>query len=112
MLEINGKEFTPDEDLVIQGDEFSACDIEQPAVIRNPFPYYDLMRQKPIQYGVRGYPPGTVQGVDEPIPARGSVAQQISPPGPPTATAPANAAEEVAHCSCSRRVCRRVAALD
>ena len=42
MLEINGKEFTPDEDLVIQGDEFSACDIEQPAVIRNPFPYYDL----------------------------------------------------------------------
>lgn len=58
MLEINGKEFTPDEDLVIQGDEFSACDIEQPAVIRNPFPYYDLMRQKPIQYGVRGYPPG------------------------------------------------------
>jgi hypothetical protein len=49
MLEINGKEFIPDGDLVIQGDEFSACDIEQPAVIRNPFPYYDLMRNKPIQ---------------------------------------------------------------
>ena len=71
MLEINGKEFIPDDDLVIQGDEFSACDIEQPAVIRNPFPYYDLMRDKPIQFGVRGYPPGTVQGVDEPIPAWG-----------------------------------------
>ena len=71
MLEINGKEFIPDDDLVIQGDEFSACDIEQPAVIRNPFPYYDLMRDKPIQFGVRGFPPGTVQGVDEPIPAWG-----------------------------------------
>ena len=29
------------------------------------------MRDKPIQFGVRGYPPGTVQGVDEPIPAWG-----------------------------------------
>jgi cytochrome P450 len=71
MLEINGEKFTPDEDLVIEGSEFSACDIEQPAVIRNPFPYYDLMRDKPLQFGVRGYPPGTMAGVDEPIPAWG-----------------------------------------
>ena len=57
------------DDLVISGDEFHARDLEQPAVIRNPFPYYDMLRDKPLQFGVRGYPPGTVEGMDEPIPA-------------------------------------------
>ena len=57
------------DDLVISGDEFHARDLEQAAVIRNPFPYYDMLRDKPLQFGVRGYPPGTVEGMDEPIPA-------------------------------------------
>ena len=57
------------DDLVISGDEFHARDLEQPAVIRNPFPYYDMLRDKPLQFGVRGYPPGTVEGMDEPIPS-------------------------------------------
>jgi len=55
--------------LVISGDEFHARDLEQPAVIQNPFPYYDMLRDKPIQFGVEGYPPGTVKGMDKPIPA-------------------------------------------
>ena len=57
------------DDLVISGDEFHARDLEQAAVIRNPFPYYDMLRDKPLQFGVRGYPPGTVEGMDEPIPS-------------------------------------------
>ena len=57
------------DDLVISGDEFHARDLEQAAVIRNPFPYYDMLRDRPIQFGVRGYPPGTVEGMDEPIPS-------------------------------------------
>jgi cytochrome P450 len=56
-------------ELIISGDEFHARDLEQPAVIQNPFPYYDMLRDKPIQFGVEGYPPGTVKGMDKPIPA-------------------------------------------
>ena len=41
------------DDLVISGDEFHARDLEQAAVIRNPFPYYDMLRDKPLQFGVR-----------------------------------------------------------
>ena len=55
--------------LEISGEKFHARDLEQPAVIANPFPYYDMLREEPIQYGVQGYPPGTVRGVDMPIPA-------------------------------------------
>lgn len=57
------------QNVVISGDKFHARDLEQPAVISNPYPYYAMLRDKPIQFGVKGHPPGTVRGVDEPIPA-------------------------------------------
>jgi len=56
-------------ELKVSGDEFRARDLEQPAVICNPFPYYDLLRDQPIQFGVEGYPPGTIKGIDKPIPS-------------------------------------------
>ena len=42
------EEIEMSDDLVIAGDEFHARDLEQAAVIRNPFPYYDMLRDKPL----------------------------------------------------------------
>ena len=56
-------------ELIISGDEFHARYLEQPAVIQNPFPYYDLLRYKPIKVDVEGYPPVTVKGMATHIPA-------------------------------------------
>ena len=49
--------------------DFHAKNLYSPEVIANPYPYYDLLRSKPIQYGLEDYPPGTVPGQDKPIPA-------------------------------------------
>lgn len=49
--------------------EFQSKDLYSPEVIANPYPYYDLLRDKPIQYGLEDFPPGTVPGQDAPIPA-------------------------------------------
>lgn len=50
------------DDLVITGDEFHARDLEQAAVIRNPFPYYDMLRNKPLQFGGEGLSAGNRRG--------------------------------------------------
>lgn len=50
-------------------DTFSVADLTRPEVIANPYPYYALLRDQPVQFGLRDYPPGTVPGRDEPRPA-------------------------------------------
>lgn len=49
--------------------EFHARDLYSPEVMANPYPYYDRLRNQPIQFGLEDYPPGTVPGQDKPIPA-------------------------------------------
>ena len=48
---------------------FQVKDLIQPEVIANPYPYYEVLRAQPPQFGLLDYPPGTVPGVDEPNPA-------------------------------------------
>lgn len=48
---------------------FHARDLYAPEVMANPYPFYDLLRDKPIEYGLEDFPPGTVPGKDQPIPA-------------------------------------------
>lgn len=48
---------------------FSVDQLTRPEVIRNPYPYYDLLRDQSPVFGYRDYPPGTMPGVDEPKPA-------------------------------------------
>lgn len=50
-------------------DTFRAKDLYAPDVFANPYPYYDKLRDKPIEFGLEDYPPGTVPGVDKPHPA-------------------------------------------
>lgn len=50
-------------------EDFASRDLYSPDVIANPYPYYDVLRDKPIQFGLEDYPPGTVPGVDKPHPA-------------------------------------------
>jgi len=45
---------------------FSVDQLNRPEVIRNPYPYYDLLRDQSPLFGYRDYPPGTMPGVDEP----------------------------------------------
>lgn len=47
-------------------DSFSAERLSDPEVIVNPYPYYDLLRERSPIFGYRDFPPGTVPGVDEP----------------------------------------------
>ncbi|MCI4643879.1 MAG: cytochrome P450, partial [Hyphomonadaceae bacterium] len=49
--------------------DFHAKDLYAPEVIANPYPYYDALRDKPIQFGLEDYPPGTMPGLDKPHPA-------------------------------------------
>jgi len=49
--------------------DFSAQDLYSPDVFANPYPYYAHLRDQPIQFGLRDYPPGTIPGVDTPHPA-------------------------------------------
>lgn len=48
---------------------FSVDQLNRPEVIRNPYPYYDLLRDQSPLFGYRDYPPGTMPGVDEPKPS-------------------------------------------
>lgn len=48
---------------------FRARDLYSPDVFANPYPYYDYLRERPIQFGLEDYPPGTIPGVDKPYPA-------------------------------------------
>ncbi|PHR15282.1 MAG: cytochrome P450 [Sphingopyxis sp.] len=48
---------------------FSVDQLNRPEVIRNPYPYYDLLRDQSPVFGYRDYPPGTMPGVDEPKPS-------------------------------------------
>ncbi len=48
---------------------FSADQLSRPEVIRNPYPYYDLLRDQSPLFGYRDFPPGTMPGVDEPKPS-------------------------------------------
>jgi cytochrome P450 len=48
---------------------FSVDQLNRPEVIRNPYPYYDLLRDHSPLFGYRDYPPGTMPGVDEPKPS-------------------------------------------
>jgi cytochrome P450 len=38
-------------------------------VVRNPYPYYDLLRDRSPLFGYRDFPPGTMPGIDEPEPS-------------------------------------------
>lgn len=49
--------------------DFHARDLYSPDVMANPYPYYDHLRDLPIQYGLEDYPPGTIPGLDKPFPA-------------------------------------------
>lgn len=49
--------------------EFTVKDLYSPEVIANPYPYYEFLRDKPMAYGLEDYPPGTIPGADQPIPA-------------------------------------------
>lgn len=48
---------------------FAVDQLNRPEVIRNPYPYYDLLRDQSPLFGYRDYPPGTMPGVDEPKPS-------------------------------------------
>jgi cytochrome P450 len=50
-------------------NDFTLADLVQPDVIRNPYPYYEHLREQPIQFGLKDWPPGTIPGADEPFPA-------------------------------------------
>ncbi len=50
-------------------DRFGVADLVRPEVIANPYPYYARLREQPVQFGLKDYPPGTVPGRDEPRPA-------------------------------------------
>ncbi|MEM9725234.1 MAG: cytochrome P450 [Pseudomonadota bacterium] len=49
--------------------EFHVKNLYSPEVIANPYPYYAALRDRPIQFGLEDYPPGTIPGVDTPRPA-------------------------------------------
>ncbi|TDU31226.1 cytochrome P450 [Panacagrimonas perspica] len=53
----------------VSAGTFEARDLYAPEVISNPYPYYAMLRDKPIQFGLEDYPPGTIPGVDKPIPS-------------------------------------------
>ena len=63
------EEIMPVPPLPIIDDEFQSRDLYAPDVIANPYPYYQALRDQPIQFGLEDYPPGTVPGVDKPHPA-------------------------------------------
>ncbi|MEO9599783.1 cytochrome P450 [Parasphingorhabdus sp.] len=48
---------------------FSVDQLSSPEVVRNPYPYYDLLRDQSPVFGYRDFPPGTMPGVDEPKPS-------------------------------------------
>lgn len=48
---------------------FTVDRLLSPEVIANPYPYYALLRDKPPQFGLLDFPPGTVPGQDDPHPA-------------------------------------------
>ncbi|WP_439816458.1 cytochrome P450 [Zavarzinia sp. CC-PAN008] len=48
---------------------FTAARLTEPAVVRDPYPFYDLLRDAAPVFGYLDYPPGTVPGVDRPQPA-------------------------------------------
>ncbi|NRD88904.1 cytochrome P450 [Sphingopyxis sp. BSNA05] len=48
---------------------FGVDQLSRPEVIRNPYPYYDLLRDQSPLFGYRDFPPGTMPGVDEPKPS-------------------------------------------
>lgn len=48
---------------------FGVDQLSRPEVIRNPYPYYDLLRDQSPVFGYRDFPPGTMPGVDEPKPS-------------------------------------------
>lgn len=56
------------EDLKYASD-FDVTKLLDPEVIANPYPYYEILRQRAPEFGLLDYPPGTVPGVDEPNPA-------------------------------------------
>lgn len=56
------------DELLVSGN-FTADQLIRPEVIANPYPYYDLLREKLPQFGLLDYPPGTVPGQDQPHPA-------------------------------------------
>ena len=45
---------------------FMAAQLNSPAVIANPYPFYDRLRAVSPAYGYADLPPGTVPGQDEP----------------------------------------------
>lgn len=49
--------------------DFHVKDLYSPEVFANPYPYYELLRERPVQFGLEDYPPGTVPGHDTPFPA-------------------------------------------
>jgi len=67
--------------LPVSGENFHVTDMSRPEVISNPYPYYDLMRDRPIEFGYADYPPGTVKGLDTPIPSWAILAAQHCPAG-------------------------------
>ena len=48
---------------------FDVDQLSRPEVIQNPYPYYDLLRDRSPLFGYRDYPPGTMPGVDDPQPS-------------------------------------------
>jgi cytochrome P450 len=52
-----------------QSATFEVKDLVQPEVIRNPYPWYALLRDQPPRFGLLDFPPGTIPGQDRPFPA-------------------------------------------
>lgn len=52
-----------------QSAPLQAVDLSRPEVIADPYPYYDLLRQRSPLFGYEDYPPGTIPGEDTPRPA-------------------------------------------
>lgn len=49
--------------------EYEIPDLTKPEIIANPYPIYDQLRDRSPFFGYRDLPPGTMPGIDEPVPA-------------------------------------------
>jgi cytochrome P450 len=55
-------------DIAVDGS-FEIPDLASPEIVADPYPVYDQLRDRSPFFGYRDLPPGTVPGIDEPVPA-------------------------------------------
>jgi cytochrome P450 len=48
---------------------FAIPDLASPEIVADPYPIYDQLRDRSPFFGYRDLPPGTVPGIDEPVPS-------------------------------------------